>query len=364
MRMVYLSLGSNMGDRQMFLQLAIGLITYRIGTIKQLSRVVETQAWGFEGDAFYNACVGVETALNPQDVLDELLAIESYLGRERKEANGYQARTIDLDILFYEDKVIDTKQLNIPHPRMEKRNFVLAPLAEIAADFKHPVLKQNIRQLAANSQDKTSVTLLKETLILPKKQQFVAIEGNIGAGKTSFTQRLQAAIGGTLLHENFFDNPYLADFYQDPEKFALKVETAFLEDRIQQLTAFFSQKNTLPLIADFSLEKSLLFAQQNLSDRDFNRYKEKFLDASKDFPQPELVLFLAQSIPQLQKNIEKRGRDFEQDISDDYLQKIETGYLQWKENSTLNICELNTKGIDFVDTPDGFFPLLLAFFYA
>ena len=205
-----------MGDRQMFLQLAIGLITYRIGRVKQLSSVVETPAWGFEGDAFYNACVGVETALNPQDVLNELLAIESLLGRERKKAEGYQARTIDLDILFYEDKVIDTEHLNIPHPRMEKRNFVLAPLAEIAPDFKHPVLKQSIRQLVADSQDKANVTSLKDKLMLPKRQQFVAIEGNIGVGKTSFTQLLLAAVGGTLLHENFFDNPYLADFYQDP----------------------------------------------------------------------------------------------------------------------------------------------------
>ena len=362
--MVYLSLGSNMGDRQMLLQLAIGLITYRIGRVKQLSSVVETPAWGFEGDAFFNACVGVETALNPQDVLNELLAIESLLGRERKKAEGYQARTIDLDILFYEDKVIDTEHLNIPHPRMEKRNFVLAPLAEIAPDFKHPVLKQSIRQLVADSQDKANVTSLKDELMLPKRQQFVAIEGNIGVGKTSFTQLLQAATGGTLLHENFFDNPYLADFYQDPETFALKVETAFLEERIQQLTTFFSQKNTRPVIADFSLEKSLLFARQNLSARDFDAYKKQYLKVNEGLPQPDLVLFLVQSVPQLQKNIEKRGRDFEQDISDDYLQKIEAGYLQWKENSSLNIYELNTKGIDFIENPEDFFPLLHAFFCA
>lgn len=310
------------------------------------------------------ACVRVETALNPQDVLNELLAIESLLGRERNKAEGYQARTIDLDILFYKDKVIDTEHLNIPHPRMEKRNFVLAPLAEIAPDFNHPVLKQSIRQLAAESQDKTSVAFLKDELILPKRQEFVAIEGNIGVGKTSFTQRLQAAIGGTLLHENFFDNPYLADFYQDPETFALKVETAFLEERIQQLTTFFSQKNTRPVIADFSLEKSLLFAQQNLSARDFDAYKKQYLKVSEGLAQPDLVLFLTQSVPQLQKNIEKRGRDFEQDISDDYLQKIEAGYLQWKENSTLNICELNTKGIDFIENPEDFFPLLHSFFCA
>ena len=353
-----------MGDRQMFLQLAIGLITYRIGRVKQLSSVVETPAWGFEGDAFFNACVGVETALNPQDVLNELLAIESLLGRERKKAEGYQARTIDLDIIFYENKVIDAEQLIIPHPRMEKRNFVLVPLAEIAPNFKHPVLKQSIRQLVADSQDKANVTSLKDELMLPKRQQFVAIEGNIGVGKTSFTQLLQAAVGGTLLHENFFDSPYLADFYQDPETYALKVETAFLEQRVVQLSYFFKDKIKSPIIADFSLEKSLLFAQQNLSEADFTDYKKEYIIASTKLPQPDLVLFLAQSIPQLQENIQKRGRDFEQGISDHYLQKIETGYAQWQKNSCLNIFELNTKEMDFVHDKDAFYSLLATFFCA
>ena len=82
--MVYLSLGSNIGDRQLFLQLAIGLITYRIGEVKQVSNIVETPAWGFDGDAFYNACLSLETALSPQKVLEELLAIEKILGRKRK----------------------------------------------------------------------------------------------------------------------------------------------------------------------------------------------------------------------------------------------------------------------------------------
>ena len=99
--MVYLSLGSNIGDRQLFLQLAIGLIIYRIGEVKRVSSIVETPAWGFEGDAFYNACLSVETALSPQKVLEELLTIEKILGRKRKTIKEYQARNIDLDILLF-----------------------------------------------------------------------------------------------------------------------------------------------------------------------------------------------------------------------------------------------------------------------
>lgn len=362
--MVYLSLGSNIGDRQLFLQLAIGLITYRIGEVKQVSSIVETPAWGFEGDTFYNACLSLETALSPQEVLEELIAIEIILGRKRKTTKEYQARNIDLDILLYGDELINTQNLSIPHPRMEKRNFVLAPLAEIAAKSIHPILKKSIKQLFRESEDPALVTLIEANLFIPQRREFIAIEGNIGAGKTTFSHQLQAAIGGTLLLENFYDNPYLADFYQDPEAFALKVETAFLEERVLQLSSFFKLKNTPPVIADFSLEKSLLFAQQNLSEVDFTTYKKEYINASTKLPQPDLVLFLAQSIPQLQKNIQKRGRDFEQGISDQYLQKIETGYLQWQKNSTLNIGELNTKGMDFVQDKDAFYSLLATFFRA
>ena len=362
--MVYLSLGSNIGDRQLFLQLAIGLITYRIGEVKQVSSIVETPAWGFEGDTFYNACLSLETALSPQEVLEELIAIEIILGRKRKTTKEYQARNIDLDILLYGDELINTQNLSIPHPRMEKRNFVLAPLAEIAAKSIHPILKKSIKQLFQESEDPALVTLIEANLFIPQRKEFIAIEGNIGAGKTTFTHQLQAAIGGTLLLENFYDNPYLADFYQDPEAFALKVETAFLEERVLQLSSFFKLKNTPPVIADFSLEKSLLFAQQNLSEVDFTTYKKEYINASTKLPQPDLVLFLAQSIPQLQKNIQKRGRDFEQGISDQYLQKIETGYLQWQKNSSLNIGELNTKGMDFVQDKDAFYALLATFFRA
>ena len=108
----------------------------------------------------------------------------------------------------------------------------------------------------------------------------------------------------------------------------------------------------------------MLFAQQNLSATDFATYKKEYLKVSANLPQPELVLFLAQSIPQLQKNIQKRGRDFEQDISDLYLQKIETGYTQWRKNSVLNICELNTKGINFVQDSKAFYAILGTFFSA
>ncbi len=240
----------------MYLQLAVALIHYRAGNVLSISSLVETPAWGFDGAAFYNCCLLLETYLSPQALLNELIAIEECLGRKRSAAKGYQNRSIDLDILFYDDEIITLPQLSIPHPRIEARNFVLVPLHQIAANYTHPVSGQSVQQLLNQSPDPTTVTKIATSLFLPKRKKFIAIEGNIGAGKTSFSHKLKQAIGGTLLLENFYDNPYLADFYQDPKKYALQVETAFLKDRVKQLSHFFSHKNNEPIIADFSLEKS------------------------------------------------------------------------------------------------------------
>ena len=167
--MIYLSLGSNMGDRMAFLQLAVGMIEYRIGSIQCISTVYETPPWGFESSPFFNACLGVTSTLSPDEVLTELLAIETFLGRKRTETEGYQARTIDLDILFYKNKVLDTAFLTLPHPQIEQRKFILTPLAEIASDFTHPLFAQTIDELNQNCEDEAELIQLSEKLILPKK---------------------------------------------------------------------------------------------------------------------------------------------------------------------------------------------------
>ena len=209
--MVYLSIGSNLGDRLLHLQLALGMITYRIGEVKLISSIVETPSWGFQGEAFYNACLGVETNLPPNEVLAHLLAIEEFLGRKRNHQKGYQSRTIDLDILLYDDLVLKTETLTLPHPRMHERNFVLNPLTEIAPDSKHPIKNITSRELLEISEDKTIVHRVETPLLRVKKLNHLAIEGNIGAGKTTFAQWLNKALGGRLLLENFYDNPYLED---------------------------------------------------------------------------------------------------------------------------------------------------------
>ncbi|EPR71220.1 deoxyguanosine kinase/deoxyadenosine kinase subunit [Winogradskyella psychrotolerans RS-3] len=139
---INIALGSNKGNKLQYLQSAVNAVFDGVGAIKKISKVYRTPAFGFEGDDFFNACITVETELKPKRVLKELQAIEVELGRKSKASKGYESREIDLDILFFEDEILEEKTLVIPHPQIQNRKFVLQPLLDIAKELEHPVLKK------------------------------------------------------------------------------------------------------------------------------------------------------------------------------------------------------------------------------
>lgn len=161
---VFLSLGGNIGDRELYIQGAISDIKAKIGDVKKLSNIYETEAWGVENQqAYLNNCIEIQTNLSEDDLLSQLLLIEQKHGRIRQENFQYQARTIDLDILFYDDNIINKSNLIIPHPRIQDRLFVLKPLHDIAPHFIHPTLNLSVSQLIDNCIDNLTVTLYKNT---------------------------------------------------------------------------------------------------------------------------------------------------------------------------------------------------------
>ena len=162
--MVYIGLGSNIGNRFALLQEAVDCIDSSIGTILSVSKVYETPAWGFESEAFLNACIKIETKYTAFEVLEALLSIENKLGRDRNPREGYQARPIDLDILLFKNDVISQKHLQLPHPRMELRQFVLTPLADIAASIVHPQLQKSIEKLQQICEDDSVLSIWNEQL--------------------------------------------------------------------------------------------------------------------------------------------------------------------------------------------------------
>lgn len=145
----FLGLGTNIGNKESNLHLAVDNIKERVGEVISLSAFYASKPWGFSSENhFLNAALCVETSLTPQQLLTATQQIELLMGRKRKTKDGeYADRVIDIDVLFYEDVVIKTPQLIIPHPQMHLRGFVLEPLAEVAPDKVHPLLQMTIEEI-------------------------------------------------------------------------------------------------------------------------------------------------------------------------------------------------------------------------
>lgn len=154
MAIVYLGLGTNIGNRRGNLVKAAALLAERVGDILALSGFMETEPWGFESEnLFLNAAIKMETPLTPDELLSATQAIEREMGREKKSDGTYHDRVIDIDILLYDNRVIEQPGLIVPHPLMQERLFVMAPLAEIAPFERHPLLGQTFMELADSLQD-------------------------------------------------------------------------------------------------------------------------------------------------------------------------------------------------------------------
>jgi 2-amino-4-hydroxy-6-hydroxymethyldihydropteridine diphosphokinase len=155
-KQVFISLGSNLGDRLQFLSNAVDQIGLRLGKVVKESKIYEAAAWGHTKQPdFYNQVIEIETELSPLQLLQGCLEIEKSLGRERSILWG--ERTIDLDILLYDGRSVQLENLRIPHPYLHLRNFVLVPLCEIAPDLIHPTMELSIKQLLDRCADKLNI---------------------------------------------------------------------------------------------------------------------------------------------------------------------------------------------------------------
>ncbi len=358
----YLSLGSNLGDPLNNLQDAVFAIQKYAGNIQRISPVYRTSSWGFESHDFLNLCLSLETTLPPQKLLETLLKIETAQGRIRHEEDGYQDRKIDIDILYYERDTLVSDNLIIPHPELPFRKFVLKPLADIAPQFYHPILNRDTRNLIQECRDKgqpekTSYHLFKDRSELFSHTNFIAIEGNIGAGKTTLAHKIAEDFNAKLVLERFADNPFLPKFYEDRFRFAFPLEMSFLADRYQQFTDDTSQYDLFKsfMVSDYDIYKSLIFAQVTLQKEEYALYRKLFHLMYKEVRKPQIYIYLYQTTERLMENIKKRGRDYEQGIAPDYLESINKGYFDfirgYPEQNNL-VIELGD--LDFVERQEDY----------
>lgn len=179
-------------------------------------------------------------------------------------------------------------------------------------------------------------------------KKFICIEGNIGAGKTTLANKLAEHYQAKLLLENFEDNPYLKDFYIDSKKFALQVELSFLADRYKQQMDFVNEHEMI--VSDYLFDKSLIFAGINLTPDEFKIFNAAFTEAKDHIRHPDIIIFLDATEDLLERNIKKRGRNFEENIPSAYLQKVTNAYYAYlkKLNHNCPVIWVNVNEYDLI----------------
>ncbi|RUT69313.1 2-amino-4-hydroxy-6-hydroxymethyldihydropteridine diphosphokinase [Flavobacterium cupreum] len=353
---VVLAIGSNQGNRLANIESCIQLIHQEVGTVIKVSKLYETPAWGFESDAFYNCALLIHTSSSAQKILTQVLKIEKQLGRIRLNQEGYQSRLIDVDLIVFDHEVIKSEKLEVPHPLMQNRKFVLLPMQDLKLDWKHPVLQKTIAELLAITPDDSLCTVvqdLKNPLqdIPLEKFNYIAFEGNIGAGKTTLAHKIAEDFNAKTVLERFADNPFLPKFYKDQNRYAFPLEMSFLADRYQQLSDDLAQFDLFKdfIVADYHIFKSLIFAKITLAEDEYRLYRNLFDIIYKEMQKPDLYVYLYQNTTRLLENIKRRGRAYEQNIEAEYLDKINVGYLDYiKSQTDLNVLIIDVSDRDFV----------------
>lgn len=364
--LVILAIGSNQGDRLGYIQSAIEAIHNQSGTVVKVSRLYETPSWGFDSEPFYNCAVAVHTTLSAPEVLDKVLNIEHSIGRIRSHHEGYQSRVIDIDVIAFNEDIIEAQNLNVPHPLMQERMFVLLPMQDLNLDWRHPILQKYLPELLEASQDKSNCKVVQDLGYPLQKMNldhfnYIAIEGNIGVGKSTLASRIAEDFNAKTVLERFADNPFLPKFYEDQSRYAFPLEMSFLADRFQQIKDDLGQFDLFKdfIIADYHIFKSLIFSKITLSEDEYRLYRKLFDIMYKETPKPDLYVYLYQKTDRLLEHIKKRGRAYEQEIVPDYLEKINKGYMDYlRSQNDLNVLIIDVSNRDFVKNQEDYIFIL------
>jgi deoxyadenosine/deoxycytidine kinase len=186
---------------------------------------------------------------------------------------------------------------------------------------------------------------------------YIVIEGNIGAGKTSLTTRIAQELSARLILEEFADNPFLPKFYENPERYAFPLELSFLSERFSQLKKDLMKEDLFApkVMSDYFISKCQIFAKNNLHNDEYNLFLKMFEIVESNTPKPDLLVYLYQNVDQLLMNIHKRGREYEKHITAEYLENIQQQYLEFiRQHSDMRVVIIDTTNLDFVNRDEDY----------
>lgn len=315
---IYIGLGSNLGDRYATIEQASKELNNCDGiTVEKLSDSLETPPLaGMDQPAYINSVAEISTNLPPEALLKKLQTIEQKLGRTPSEK--WNSRTIDLDLLIYDDIILQTPELTIPHPQMHLRSFVLNGMSQLAGDLIHPVLKRSMNELAKRLNSNSFA-------LNPNIPQLICVAGIIGVGKTTLAQNLAEKLNCPILREAYETNPYLPEVYAGKIELALKSQLYFLETRRNQLAAETLSAKTIYL-TDYIFEKDYIFAQRTITGDQFPEYAGRYQQVSSQIASPVLVIYLTDTPDAAMNRIHDRNRPYEQQMKLKTLEELRSAY--------------------------------------
>ncbi|MDB5049544.1 MAG: folK [Fibrobacteres bacterium] len=359
--LVLLALGSNLNDREGYIQKALDAIRTIATAPIQKSKVYETSPVGPGPQGKYlNMVVRFSTRLEARALLNFCLETESRLGR--KSRGRWAAREIDLDILAYGREIIHEDGLAVPHPSILDRQFVLVPMTDLDPDFILPGFKETVgRQLqrcieVQGPQDVEEYRPMPASQVsLPERIRYVAVEGVIGVGKSTLVKALCDRMGCMPLFEEFENNPFLSDFYKDKSRYAFQTQVFFFLSRYRQIQEVFPQQDLFrpQILSDYMFAKDKIFATLNLDENEVNLYY-KFADIlERNLIKPDYAIYLQADTKTLMNRIKLRDRPYERTMDEAYIEALNRAYnhfFHYYSGSPLMI--INTNNIDFVRNPE------------
>ncbi len=314
----YIGLGSNVGNLKDNIETALAILTDHadVSSVHTSSLYATSPLGVVDQAAFLNGVAKIQTSLTARELFSFLQHTEQQMGREKCEHWG--PRVIDLDLLLYDDQVIEEADLIVPHPQMHLRSFVLKGLCELSGELIHPRLGRSVTQLYERL---NGCDFFAE----PERPQLISVAGNMGVGKTTLAAGLAERLEAKFITEKYDENPYLADVYAGRDDLALDSELFFLSSSASQL-----RKDRLKAgrryVNDYVFEKAHIYASSWLKSGDLAQYEKHYESICEGVADPVLVIYLVDSVETCMERIHQRNRPYEQQIEMSFLEHLAAGY--------------------------------------